>query len=255
MESSKSIAIVTGAASGLGLATAAALVKAGAKVALLDRRNSNGAQEAQALGANAIFFPADVTSASEVSSALQKAQEAIGSFNVLVNCAGIGFSTQTYGPRGAAKLEDFTRIIQVNLIGTFNCIRLAAGFMVKNEPTGDGERGVIINTSSAAAFDGQVGQAGYAASKAGIVGMTLPIARDLAEYGIRVVTLAPGLFDTPMTTSLPEPVRESVLKQLLFPRRSGRPEEFARLVLDVIENTMLNAETIRLDAGARMLPR
>src|SRR5690242_12210640 len=174
-------AVVTGGASGLGRATAERLIAAGAKVALLDRRNSSGEQVARELGSSALFLPADVTSGSEVSTALQTVREQLGSVSVLVNCAGLGSSAPVLGPRGPAKLEDFTRMIEVNLIGTFNCIRLAAAQMAKNEPSADGERGVIINTASTAAFEGQVGQAAYSASKAGIVGMTLPIARELGD--------------------------------------------------------------------------
>jgi NAD(P)-dependent dehydrogenase (short-subunit alcohol dehydrogenase family) len=174
---------------------------------------------------------------------------------VLVNCAGIGTAMKTVGRSGPAKLEDFARVIQVNLIGTFNCIRLAAASMARNTASADGERGVIVNTASVAAFDGQIGQAAYSASKGGVVGMTLPIARDLAELGIRVVTIAPGLFDTPLLATLPEPARVSLGKQVPFPPRLGRPEEYAALVVHVVENVMLNAETIRLDGAIRMQPR
>jgi 3-hydroxyacyl-CoA dehydrogenase/3-hydroxy-2-methylbutyryl-CoA dehydrogenase len=255
MELDKVLAIVTGGASGLGRATAARLVAAGGRVALLDRRSSSGDAVARELGTRACFTPADVTSAGEVAAALQEAEARLGGLNVLVNCAGIGVAVQTLGPRGPARLEDFTRVIQVNLLGTYNCLRLAAARMAKNEPSSEGERGVVINTASAAAFDGQVGQAAYAASKAGIVGMTLPIARDLADLGIRVVTLAPGLFETPMTASLPEPVRASLEAQRQFPRRLGDPDEFAGFALHVVQNVMLNAATIRIDGGVRMAPR
>ncbi|HEX8440710.1 3-hydroxyacyl-CoA dehydrogenase [Archangium sp.] len=255
MKSSEVVAVVTGGASGLGAATAARLVAAGAKVAVLDLPSSPGAQLVSTLGEAALFTPADVTSESEVTAALEATRTRLGPVNVLVNSAGIGVSMNTLGFRGPAKLEDFARVIHVNLVGTFNCIRLAAAHMSRNRPNADGERGVIVNTSSAAAFDGQVGQVAYAASKAGIVGMTLPLARDLAELGIRVVTLAPGLFDTPMLSGLAEPVRASLVKQPLFPQRLGRPEEFAALVQHVLENVMLNAETIRLDGGIRMPPR
>ena len=189
-------AVVTGGASGLGRATAERLLAAGAAVALLDRPASPGADIAKTMGQRATFTPADVTNAEEVSAALQTAGERLGGVNVLVNCAGIGTAMKTFGRSGPAKLEEFTRVVQVNLIGTFNCIRLAAALMAKNAPGADGERGVVINTASVAAFDGQIGQAAYSASKGGIVGMTLPIARDLAELGIRVVTIAPGIFDT-----------------------------------------------------------
>jgi 3-hydroxyacyl-CoA dehydrogenase / 3-hydroxy-2-methylbutyryl-CoA dehydrogenase len=243
-------AVVTGGASGLGRAAAERLVAAGATVALLDRPASPGAETAKAIGERAIFTPADVTSADEVSAALQTAGDRLGGVNVLVNCAGIGTAMKTFGKSGPAKLEEFTRVIQVNLIGTFNCIRLTAPLMAKNTPGADGERGVVINTASVAAFDGQIGQAAYSASKGGIVGMTLPVARDLAELGIRVMTI-----DTPLLGTLPEPVRASLAKQIPFPSRLGRPAEFAALALHIIENSMLNGETIRLDGAIRMQPR
>ena len=248
-------AIVTGGASGLGRATAERLVAAGASVALLDRPASAGADVAKAMGQRAIFAPVDVTSGDEVGTALQTAWDRFGGLDVLVNCAGIGTAMKTVGRSGPAKLEEFTRVIQVNLIGTFNCIRLVAALMAKNTPGAEGERGVIINTASVAAFDGQIGQAAYSASKGGIVGMTLPIARDLAELGIRVVTIAPGIFDTPLLATLSDPVRASLGKQVPFPSRLGRPAEFAALALHIIENAMLNGETIRLDGAIRMQPR
>jgi NAD(P)-dependent dehydrogenase (short-subunit alcohol dehydrogenase family) len=224
-------------------------------VALLDRPASAGAEVAHTLGASAIFTPADVTSAGEVEAALKAAREHLGPLNVLVNCAGVGTAMKTFGRSGPAKLEEFTRVIEINLIGTFNCIRLAAALMAGNTPSADGERGVVINTASVAAFDGQIGQAAYSASKGGVVGMTLPIARDLAELGIRVVTIAPGIFETPMLATLPEPARISLGKQVPFPQRLGRPEEYAALAAHIIENVMLNAETIRLDGAIRMAPR
>jgi 3-hydroxyacyl-CoA dehydrogenase / 3-hydroxy-2-methylbutyryl-CoA dehydrogenase len=248
-------AVVTGGASGLGRATAAHLVAAGGRVAILDRPGSPGADVARALGAAAVFTSADVTSGDEVEAALKTAHERLGAINVLVNCAGVGTAMKTFGRSGPAKLEEFSRVIQINLIGTFNCIRLAAALMAKNAPGADGERGVIINTASVAAFDGQIGQAAYSASKAGVVGMTLPIARDLAELGIRVMTIAPGIFETPMLATLPEPARISLGKQVPFPQRLGRPEEYAALAAHIIENVMLNAETIRLDGAIRMAPR
>src|SRR5207249_5396454 len=248
-------AVVTGGASGLGRATAERLLAAGAAAALLDRPASAGGEVAKAMGQRATFAPADVTSADEVSAALQTSGERLGGVNVLVNCAGIGTAMKTFGKSGPAKLEEFTRVIQVNLIGTFNCIRLGAALMAKNAPGAEGERGVVINTASVAAFDGQIGQAAYSASKGGIVGMTLPVARDLAELGIRVVTIAPGVFDTPLLATLPDPVRVSLGKQVPFPPRLGRPPEFAALALHIIENSMLNGETIRLDGAIRMQPR
>jgi 3-hydroxyacyl-CoA dehydrogenase/3-hydroxy-2-methylbutyryl-CoA dehydrogenase len=255
MELSSVKAVVTGGASGLGRATAARIVAAGGRVALLDRPASAGADVAKTLGPAAAFTPADVTSAEAVTAALQEAERHAGGINVLVNCAGIGTAMKTFGKSGPAKLEEFTRVIQVNLIGTFNCIRLAAVHMAKNAPTADGERGVVVNTASVAAFDGQIGQAAYSASKGGIVGMTLPVARDLAELGIRVVTIAPGIFDTPLLGTLPEPVRASLAAMVPFPKRLGQPDEYAALAMHVIGNVMLNAETIRLDGAIRMQPR
>ena len=208
-----------------------------------------------AVGPAATFTPADVTSADEVAAALDRAAAACGGINVLVNCAGIGTADKTFGKRGPADLAGFARTIQVNLIGTFNCIRLAAAQMAKNAPNAEGERGVVINTASVAAFDGQIGQAAYSASKGGVVGMTLPIARDLAELGIRVMTIAPGLFETPMLAGLPEPARLSLGKQVPFPPRLGRPVEYAALAAHIIENPMLNGEVIRLDGAIRMQPR
>ena len=255
MELSSVKAVITGGASGLGRATAARLAAAGARVALLDRTASAGADVAKSLGPAAAFTPADVTSADEVAAALDRAAAACGGINVLVNCAGIGTAMKTYGKAGPAKLEEFTRVIQVNLIGTFNCIRLAAVHMARNAPTVDGERGVVINTASVAAFDGQIGQAAYSASKGGIVGLTLPVARDLAEQGIRVVTIAPGIFETPLLGTLPDSVRASLANQVPFPKRLGQPDEYAALAEQIITNVMLNGETIRLDGAIRMQPR
>jgi len=249
-------AVVTGGASGLGRATVERIVKAGGRAAVLDLPASKGADLAAALGGTAVFTPADVTSGDQVAGALAEARRRFGGFNVLVNCAGIGTAAKTVSKGNPAKLEDFTRVINVNLIGHFNAIRLAAAIMAQNAPGGaDGERGVIVNTASVAAWDGQIGQAAYSASKGGIVGMTLPIARDLAELGIRVCTIAPGIFETPLLGTLPEPVRQSLAKQVPFPQRLGRPEEYAALACHIIENGMLNGETIRLDGAIRMAPR
>ena len=254
MELASVRAVVTGGASGLGRATAARLAAAGGRVAILDRPASAGADVVKSL-AHAVFTPADVTSADDVSRALETARERLGGINVLVNCAGIGTAMKTFGKAGPAKLEEFTRVISVNLIGTFNCIRLAAVHIAQNSPGPDGERGVVINTASVAAFDGQIGQAAYSASKGGIVGMTLPIARDLAEQGIRVMTIAPGIFETPLLGTLPEPVRASLAKQVPFPSRLGQPDEYAALACHIVTNGMLNGETIRLDGAIRMAPR
>ncbi len=248
-------AVVTGGASGLGRATAESLVKAGGRVALLDLPTSKGAEVAAAMGSSAVFTAADVTSGDQVGAALEQARARFGGINVLVNCAGIGTAAKTVGKQGPARLEDFSRVISINLIGHFNATRLAAAIMARNAPDRAGERGVIVNTASVAAFDGQIGQAAYSASKGGIVGMTLPIARDLAELGIRVCTIAPGIFDTPLLATLPEPARQSLAKQVPFPPRLGRPDEYAALALHIVENGMLNGETIRLDGAIRMAPR
>jgi NAD(P)-dependent dehydrogenase (short-subunit alcohol dehydrogenase family) len=255
MKIAGSTTVITGGASGLGRATAERLVASGGRVVLLDLPKSPGVEAAKSIGPDSLFAAADVTSAEEVTAALDAARKRFGSIHALVNCAGIGTAEKTFGRRGPADLGAFTRTIQINLIGTFNCIRLAAVHMAQNEPGADGERGVIINTASVAAFDGQIGQAAYSASKGGIVGMTLPIARDLAELGIRVCTIAPGLFDTPMMATLPEPVRVALGKQVPFPTRLGRPAEYAALAVHIMENTMLNGETIRLDGAIRMQPR
>lgn len=248
-------AVVTGGASGLGRATVMRIIAAGGRAAILDLASSAGADAAKTLGGRASFAPADVTNGPAVEAALESARAAMDGVNVLVNCAGIGTPMKTLGKQGPARLEDYTRVITVNLIGTFNCIRLAAAVMAKNTPTADGERGVVVNTASVAAFDGQIGQAAYSASKGGIVGMTLPVARDLAELGIRVVTIAPGIFDTPLLATLPEPARISLGKQVPFPPRLGRSDEYAALALHIVENVMLNGETIRLDGAIRMAPR
>jgi NAD(P)-dependent dehydrogenase (short-subunit alcohol dehydrogenase family) len=250
-----STAVITGGASGLGRATAERLVAGGGNAVLLDLATSPGAEVARTLGAQARFVACDVTSGDQVTAALEAAVGAFGAVHVLVGCAGIGTAEKTYGKRGPADLAAFTRTIHVNLIGTFNGIRLAAAHMARNAPNEDGERGVIVNTASVAAFDGQIGQAAYSASKGGVVGMTLPIARDLAELGIRVCTIAPGIFETPMLAGLPEPVRVSLGRQVPFPPRLGRPAEYAALAAHIIENAMLNGETIRLDGAIRMQPR
>ena len=247
--------LVTGGASGLGRATVERLLAHGGRVAILDLGRSAGAEVASGLGPHALFAPCDVTSADDVGAAIDAAATRFGSIHGLVNCAGVAIAEKTQGKRGPHDLGSFTFVIQVNLIGTFNCIRLAAARMAQNTPNAEGERGVIINTASVAAFDGQVGQAAYSASKGGIVGMTLPIARDLAEVGIRVCTIAPGLFDTPLMGMLPEPARQSLARQVPFPARLGRPAEYAALACHIVENVMLNAETIRLDGAIRMAPR
>ncbi|HEY8490939.1 MAG TPA: 3-hydroxyacyl-CoA dehydrogenase [Dehalococcoidia bacterium] len=248
-------AVVTGGASGLGRATAELLASLGARVAVLDRPGSAGEEVARTLGEGAIFAPADVTDEGQVTAALDTAVREFGGVHVVVNCAGIGAAARTVSKDGPMPLGLFARVIQVNLIGTFNVIRLAAARMATNEPNAEGERGVVVNTASVAAFDGQIGQAAYSASKAGVVGMTLPVARDLARLGIRVVTIAPGLFDTPMFAGLSEEARRALEANVPFPQRLGRPQEYALLVRQIVENPMLNGETIRLDGALRMPPR
>lgn len=249
------VAVVTGGASGLGEATVRAFVAKGARCAIMDRPNSPGEALAAALGEQVIFTPADVTSADEVSQAIQQAVAKFGAVHVNVNCAGVGTAMKTTGKGGPMPLEIFATVVKINLIGTFNVIRLAATEMLKNTPNEDGERGVIINTASVAAFDGQIGQAAYSASKGGVVGMTLPIARDLARDGIRCLTIAPGTFDTPMLALLPEPQRQALAAQIPFPSRLGQPREYAALATHIVENAYLNGETIRLDGAIRMPPR
>lgn len=249
-------AVVTGGASGLGAATARLLLERGASVAILDLPTSKGEPLAGELGRRAAFFPVDVTSAEQVAAALDGAITRFGPLGAVVSCAGIGSATRTVGRDGAPfDLGAFRRVIEVNLIGTFNVVRLAAAAMVGNQPDAGGERGVLVNTASVAAFEGQVGQAAYAASKGGIVGMTLPIARDLARHGIRCCSIAPGLFRTPLLLGLPEPALQALEASVPFPSRLGRPEEYAALACHVVENAMLNGETIRLDGALRMAPR
>jgi NAD(P)-dependent dehydrogenase (short-subunit alcohol dehydrogenase family) len=255
MKIAGSVALVTGGASGLGLATVRRLHDAGASVVILDLPSSNGTTVAKELGARAAFAAGDVTSPDDVTAALDAAQAlADGPPRILVNCAGIGNAARTAGKDGPFPLDAFTRVIQVNLIGTFNAIRLTA-FRMSQAPEEDGERGVIVNTASVAAFDGQIGQAAYSASKGGIVGMTLPIARDLARLKIRVMTIAPGLFQTPMVGQIPAEIAESLGKMVPFPPRLGRPQEFASLVAEIFRNVMLNGEVIRLDGAIRMAPK
>ncbi|HEV7654080.1 MAG TPA: 3-hydroxyacyl-CoA dehydrogenase [Mycobacteriales bacterium] len=249
-----SVAVVTGGASGLGLATARRLVKAGAKAVLVDLPSSKGDEVAASLGGAAVFAAADVTDPDAVASALDAADE-LGTLRVLVNCAGIGTPGRVLGRDGSAyALEPFVKVLQVNLIGTFNMIRLAAERIARAEPVGE-ERGVIVNTASVAAYEGQIGQAAYSASKGGIVGMTLPIARDLAQRRIRVVTIAPGLFNTPLLAGLPEEARNSLGGQVPHPSRLGEPDEYGALVEHIVANPMLNGEVIRLDGAIRMAPR
>jgi len=247
--------IVTGGGSGLGGATAQAFAAAGANVIVADIDKEKGGKLASELGANARFSECNVTDESHVQNAVELALKEFGALNGAINCAGVGGANRVTSKGGPFPLDLFKFVVEVNLIGTFNVIRLAATAMVENEPDDEGERGVIVNTASVAAFDGQIGQAAYSASKGGVVGMTLPIARELARKGIRVVTIAPGLFDTPMLAALPEDVRQSLGAQVPFPSRLGRPGEFAQLAQHIAENSMINGETIRLDGAIRMAPQ
>jgi 3-hydroxyacyl-CoA dehydrogenase / 3-hydroxy-2-methylbutyryl-CoA dehydrogenase len=248
-------ALVVGGASGLGAATARRLHDEGASVVIADLNPEKGEALADELGEGARFVEADVIEADPVEAAVAAAAEADGGLRISVCCAGIGWAQRTAGRQGPHDLEIFHNVIKVNLLGTFNVLRLAAATMVDNEPDSGGERGVCVNTASIAAFDGQIGQVAYSASKGGIVGLTLPAARDLASRGVRVVTIAPGTFDTPLLAALPEEAREELGAQIPFPSRLGEPGEFADLVEHVVTNPMLNGETIRLDGALRMTPR
>src|SRR5512139_1076968 len=255
MKLRNAVALVTGGASGLGAATVRAFLEGGGRATILDRPNSPGEQLAQELGGNALFAAADVTNTDQVTAAIQKTLSKFGAIHIAVNCAGVGAAMKTTGKRGPMPLDIFEMVIRINLIGTFNVTRLAATEMLKNMPNDEGERGVIMNTAPIAAFDGQIGQVAYSASKGGVVGMTLPIARDLARDGIRCCTIAPGTFDTPMLAMLPQEVQDSLGKQVPFPSRLGKPEEYAALARHIIENVMLNGETIRLDGAIRLQPK
>jgi NAD(P)-dependent dehydrogenase (short-subunit alcohol dehydrogenase family) len=246
---------ITGGGSGLGAATARLLVENGAHVALADVDEEAGEQMASQIGSGAEFVRTDVTDEESVQDSLDSAVEIFGSLNGAVNCAGIGPAAKVVGKKGVHDLGLFTKTVEINLVGTFNVIRFAAVRLAENEPGEDGERGVIINTASVAAYDGQIGQAAYAASKGGVVALTLPVARELASSGIRVVTIAPGIFETPMLAALPEDAKDSLGKQVPFPPRLGRPEEYAALAKHIVENQMLNGEVIRLDGAIRMAPR
>jgi len=247
--------LVTGGASGLGGATAEMVVAAGGRVIIADINEAAGKTATARLGASARFLRTDVTVEADIQKAIAAAIKEFGAFTGLVNAAGIGPAARVVGRDGPMPLDQFERVLQVNLIGTFNVIRLAAAAMQNNQPAPSGERGVIVNTASVAAYDGQIGQAAYAASKGGIVSMTLPIARELARFGIRVMTIAPGIFDTPMLAAMPEAIRESLGQQVPFPARLGRPAEYAALVCHIFENEMLNGEVIRLDGAIRMAPK
>lgn len=249
------VAVITGGASGLGEATARGLTARGAKVAILDMNEEKGKALAAELYPSAIFCKTDVTDEESAQKAIEQTLKAFGKINVNINCAGIGSAVKVLGKRGPMDLKLFTKIVNINLIGTVNVLRLAAQAMMANEPDPDGERGVVINTASTAAFDGQIGQSPYSASKAAVVGMTLPIAREFADYGIRIVTIAPGLFDTPLMDTLPPEIKKSLADSVPFPRRLGKPSEYSALAGHIIENGMLNGETIRLDGTLRMAAR
>ena len=250
------IAIVTGGASGLGRATATRFAKNGAKVVICDLASSAGSAIASELGANVRFSPTDVTSEADVQAAMSLAETTWGKpVNVAVNCAGIATAARTISKKGPHDLSVFQRILTVNVVGTFNVIRLVSARLSETEAGPDGERGVLIDTASVAAFDGQIGQAAYSASKGAIAAMTLPIARDLSGFGIRICTIAPGLFKTPMLASLPDQVQNELAKTVPFPNRLGDPDEYAALAQHIVENVMLNGETIRLDGALRMAPK
>jgi len=254
MEIRNNVFIVTGGASGLGGGTARMLAQAGGKVIIADVQSDKGEAMARELGPSARYMKCDVTSEADGQAVIAAAM-AMGPLRGLVNCAGIAIGEKTVGKEGPHALASFQRVIGINLVGTFNMIRLAAAPMSRQEPTTDGERGVLINTASVAAFDGQIGQVAYAASKGGVVGMTLPIARDLSRSGIRCVTIAPGLFETPMLLGMPQEVQDSLGKQVPFPSRLGKPAEYANLVAAILGNVMLNGETIRLDGAIRLQPK
>ena len=249
------VALITGGASGLGAATARALVAAGGSVLVIDVNEALAREFAGSLGDRGAFAIADVANPEQVSGAITACISRFGRLDIVVNCAGIGGAQRVLGKEGPVNLEWFSRIIQVNLVGTFNVARLAAAAIARNEPGDAGERGVIINTASIAAYDGQIGQTAYAASKGGIVGLTLPLARDLARHGIRVMTIAPGIFDTPLLGRLPQEARESLAASVPFPQRLGQPDQYAHLARHIIENSYLNGEVIRLDAALRMAPK
>ena len=255
MDISGKVALITGGASGLGLATAEKLLESGSKVMLVDLNEENVKKSAENLGDNTSYAVANVTDEDSVKGCIANTMDTFGGIHIVVNCAGIGSASKTVGKDGAHPLDYFKMVVDINLTGTFNVLRLAAVEMGNNEPGDDGECGVIVNTASVAAFDGQIGQAGYSASKAGVVGMTLPIARDLARMGIRINTIAPGIFDTPMMAMAPDQVRNPLIEMTQFPKRLGLPNEYASLVKHIVENPFLNGETIRLDGGIRMVPK
>ena len=255
MKIAEARAVVTGGASGLGNAVARGVVASGGRVTMLDVQDGPGQAAAKELGASASFIKCDVTSESEVNAAMSAARDRMGGINLLVNCAGVVGAGRMLGKNGPMAGEFFTKVIHINLIGTFLCDKAAAAIMQNNAPGPDGERGLLIHTSSVAAFEGQIGQVAYSATKAAVAGMTLPLARELAMFGIRVMSIAPGIFHTPMVNSMTPELQASLGKQVPFPSRLGKPEEYAQLVAAIFENTMLNGETIRLDGAIRMQPK
>ncbi|MBW1707190.1 MAG: 3-hydroxyacyl-CoA dehydrogenase [Deltaproteobacteria bacterium] len=252
MEIRDSVAVVTGGASGLGEACVRNLVNRGGKVSIFDFAEDRGEKVASELGDAVIFCMTDITDEANVQAAVDKTIEVFGAIHIAVNCAGVGIPAKVLGKEGPMSMDHFNKVVQINLMGTMNVVRLAAEKMVKNQGNDDGEKGVVINVASVAAFDGQIGQAAYSASKAAVAGMTLPIAREFAEYGIRLMTIAPGIFRTPMLEGLPENVQEALGKMVPFPNRLGEPSEFAALVQHIVENAMLNGDVIRLDGAIRM---
>jgi NAD(P)-dependent dehydrogenase (short-subunit alcohol dehydrogenase family) len=255
MKISDARAVITGGASGLGNAVARHIAAAGGRVTLLDVQEGPGLAAATAIGSQTTFAKCDVTSETEVNSAMETARAAMGGINLLVNCAGVIGAGRVLGKNGPMAGDFFAKVVHINLIGTFLCDKAAAAIMQANTPNSDGERGVIIHTSSVAAYEGQIGQAAYSATKAAVAGMTLPIAREFAMFGIRVMSIAPGIFGTPMLAAMPQEVQDSLGKQVPFPPRLGRPEEYAALVQTICENVYLNGETIRLDGAIRMQPK
>lgn len=255
MQLEHSVAIITGGASGLGFATAQAYIAKGARVALFDLNEEAGKAAAAELGANAHFCRVNVADESSVQAGIDEVLAAWGAVHIAVNCAGIGSAMRTVGKNGPHSLDVFNKVIAVNLVGTFNVTRLAAVAMAKNAGNDDNERGVIINTASVAAFDGQIGQVAYSASKGAVVGMTLPLARDLASIGVRVNTIAPGIFNTPLLNAAPDAVKLPLIEMTQFPKRLGHPAEYGKLAVQLVENAFMNGETIRIDGAIRMAPR
>lgn len=254
MNISKSHAIITGGSSGLGGATVDQIIKAGGKVTILDVQEEKAQEKVSMHGSSCQYFFGDVSDEKSIQNVVENSIKSFGPLSLVVNCAGIGIAKKITGRKGVHDLDSYKKVITVNLIGTFNVLKTCADKMQHNTPDQDGGRGVIINTASVAAYDGQIGQAAYSSSKGGVVGLTLPAARELASSGIRVCTIAPGLFETPMLAGLPEPAKQSLIASTLFPKRLGLPDEYAKLVLSIFGNNMLNGETIRLDGSLRMAP-